>query len=192
MYALRDCIMILLVDNNDSFTHNIAEALYQITDKKICIRTSTHLHIDDVEKYQKIIFSPGPCLPRDFPLMHDILYRYKATKPILGVCLGHQAICEFFGATIERLQHVLHGIDSTIYCDKHSTLFKNKTSMLVGRYHSWIACNIPKSLKITARDENGHVMAVEHISYSIYGVQFHPESHISIEGVSIFENFINA
>lgn len=183
--------MILLVDNNDSFTYNVVELLRQVTDKKIDVIKSGNLNIDDVESYEKIIFSPGPSLPRNFPIMWDILDRYKTTKSILGICLGHQAICEYFGAKIEPLNHVLHGVDSTINCNSNSILFRGKTSMVVGRYHSWTVRKTPDSLTITATDGDGNIMAIEHSLLPIYGVQFHPESHISQEGITIFENFIN-
>lgn len=183
--------MILLIDNNDSFTYNIVEILHQITDKEVHSIKKEEFNLRKVAPYEKFIFSPGPGLPPDFPSMGAILDHYKTAKPILGICLGHQAICEYFGAKIERLDNVLHGIDSIIKCDSNSHLFKNKNSMVVGRYHSWIARNIPVELNITATDSEGNVMAVEHSSLPIYGVQFHPESHISLDGVSILENFIN-
>lgn len=183
--------MILLIDNNDSFTYNIVELLRQITNKEIVIISDGIVNLDELECYEKIIFSPGPSLPRDFPIMWKILDRYKETKPILGICLGHQAICEYFGSKIVRLNSVLHGVDSVISCDKESTLFRGKTSMIVGRYHSWMATEIPEMLNITAMDNRGDVMAIEHSLFPIYGVQFHPESHISLEGKSILENFIN-
>ena len=183
--------MILLIDNNDSFTYNIVESLHQITDKEISVVRGGDMELDAIENYEKIIFSPGPSLPRDFPIMWRILDRYKTTKPILGICLGHQAICEYFGAAIEPLDHVFHGVDSMITCDDSSTLFRGRNSMVVGRYHSWIARNIPEVLKVTAIDNQGDVMAIEHASLPIYGVQFHPESYISEEGLTIFKNFIN-
>lgn len=184
--------MILLIDNNDSFTYNIVEMIRQITANEIVVVRSDMIDVGDVEKYEKIIFSPGPGLPRDFPIMWQIIDRYKTTKPILGICLGHQAICEYFGAKIERLDHALHGVDSTIVCDNSSMLFKDITSMTVGRYHSWTSRQVSEPLHITATDSDGNVMAVEHSTLPIYGVQFHPESYISQGGRIVFENFINA
>lgn len=183
--------MILLINNNDSFTHNIVELLYQITDKDVHIVDNGEIELHEIENYQKIIFSPGPGLPYEFPIMRQILDRYKETKPILGICLGHQAICEYFGAKIERLNHVMHGIDSIISCNKDTTLFKDKSTMIVGRYHSWIAREIPDLLNVIAQDNDGNVMAVEHALFPIYGVQFHPESYISKDGRSVLERFIN-
>lgn len=183
--------MILLIDNNDSFTYNIVELISQITDKEVHVVKNGELRLDDVENYEKIIFSPGSGLPYDYPIMWGVLNRYKSTKPTLGICLGHQAICEYFGAKIERLNQVVHGVDSIITCDGNSVLFKGKTTMTVGRYHSWVAREIPEPLSITATDSDGEVMAVEHSIFPIYGVQFHPESHISKEGISILKNFIN-
>lgn len=187
--------MTLLINNNDSFTHNIIELLRQITDQEVHIITNGGIELDKVEDYQRIIFSPGPGLPDDFPIMKEILNRYQATKPILGICLGHQAICEYFGARIERLDKVVHGVDSIINCNEYSRLFRGKDTMVVGRYHSWVAGwaadEMPDYINIIATDSDGNIMAVEHSILPIYGVQFHPESYISKGGLSIFENFIN-
>lgn len=182
--------MILLIDNNDSFTYNIVELVRQITAQRLVVIKSSEVVVEDVKLYDTIIFSPGPGLPDDFPIMKQILGRYDNSKRILGICLGHQAICEYYGARLTNLDMVLHGVESEIRCDPQSILFDGLSSATVGRYHSWAATGIPPVLKITAADESGTVMAVEHKTKNIYGVQFHPESYITKEGKLILKKFI--
>lgn len=182
--------MILLIDNNDSFTYNVVELVRQIGDIRLVVVKSSDVDIEEIEKYNSIIFSPGPGLPNDFPVMKQILSRYDHTKRILGICLGHQAICEYYGASLINLSTVMHGVESEIFCDKESVLFSGVGSTIVGRYHSWVATNIPPDLKITAVDKESMVMAVEHRTKNVFGIQFHPESYITHEGKQILKNFI--
>lgn len=184
--------MLLIVDNNDSFTYNIVEMVRSVSDIQIKVIKSVDIIIDEVANYDIIILSPGPSLPQDFPILQTIIETYKSTIPILGICLGHQAICTFFGAHLVRSKQVIHGFDSWIDTDPNSLLFKGMTQTVVGRYHSWYATDIPDSLKIIAKDKQGVVMAVEHKKYPIFGVQFHPESYITAEGKKIIKNFIDA
>jgi anthranilate synthase/aminodeoxychorismate synthase-like glutamine amidotransferase len=184
--------MILIVDNNDSFTFNIVESVRSVTKIPFTVVKSSNLSIEEVSKYQMIILSPGPSLPKDFPILNAILETYHTQKPILGICLGHQAICSFFGAKLVQSDEVIHGFDSVIETDPDSILFKGFDQMTVGRYHSWYALDIPPILKITARDSEGIVMGVEHQSLPVYGVQFHPESYITQYGNQIIKNFIDA
>ncbi|HNX21475.1 MAG TPA: aminodeoxychorismate/anthranilate synthase component II [Bacteroidales bacterium] len=184
--------MILIVDNNDSFTFNIVESVRSVTKIPFTVVKSSNLSIEEVSKYQMIILSPGPSLPKDFPILNAILETYHTHKPILGICLGHQAICSFYGAKLFQNQTVMHGYDSLIMSDSDSILFKGIHQMTVGRYHSWYAGDIPSILKITARDSEGIVMGVEHQSLPVYGVQFHPESYITQYGNQIIKNFIDA
>ena len=184
--------MLLLVDNNDSFTFNIVEVIRSVSTVPVIVKNSADIQIEEVEQYQMIIFSPGPSLPDDYPIMSQILNQYCGTIPILGICLGHQAICAYFGAQLVQSDSIIHGYDSCIQTNPHSVLFKGFSEMVVGRYHSWHATQIPKCLTITAQDEQGIVMAVEHQHYPVYGVQFHPESYITKEGKQIFKNFIDA
>ncbi len=183
--------MLLIVDNNDSFTYNVVELIRKVSTIPIIVKKSDLLTLEEVTPFSHIIFSPGPSLPDHFPIMKKILEHYQDHKNILGICLGHQAICEFFGAQLYHTGTVKHGVSSLINCVPTSTLFRDKTELMVGRYHSWAAQNIPDCLKITAFDEEGVVMAVEHTSKNIYGVQFHPESYITQAGASIIENFLN-
>ncbi|MBP1672352.1 MAG: Anthranilate synthase, amidotransferase component [Bacteroidetes bacterium] len=184
--------MLLLVDNNDSFTYNIVEAIRSVSNVPIVVKNSADIQIEEVEQYQMIIFSPGPSLPDDYPIMKQILNQYCATIPILGICLGHQAICSYFGAQLVQSDSIIHGFDSLIQTNSQSLLFKGVSEMIVGRYHSWHAIQIPESLSITAQDKYGIVMAVEHKHYPVYSVQFHPESYITKQGKQIFKNFIDA
>lgn len=184
--------MLLLVDNNDSFTFNIVEVIRSVSTIPVVVKNSAAIQIKEVEQYQMIIFSPGPSLPDDYPIMKQILNEYCARIPILGICLGHQAICSYFGASLVQSDSIIHGVDSLIQTNPHSKLFKGFSELVVGRYHSWHAIQIPESLSITAQDAHGIVMAVEHKHYPVYGVQFHPESYITNEGKQIFKNFIDA
>lgn len=183
--------MILLIDNNDSFTYNVLELLRMATTEQVTIAKSDELTLRQVHPYDLIILSPGPGLPDHFPILSQLLDRYDNEKPILGICLGHQAICQHYGGRLVNLPQVMHGVESTIECDPDSVLFRGMTSTVVGRYHSWAATDIPHTLKITATDQDGTVMAVEHTTKQVFGLQFHPESVITINGKQILKNFID-
>jgi anthranilate synthase/aminodeoxychorismate synthase-like glutamine amidotransferase len=184
--------MLLLVDNNDSFTYNIVELIRSVSSIPVVVIKSFDLSLDEVLNFKMIIFSPGPALPDNYPILKKIIAQYGASIPILGICLGHQAICEFFGAKLIQSNHVAHGIDSVIDTNPSSILFHRISKMTVGRYHSWYVTQIPDNLQVTAVDHFGMVMAVEHRQFPIFGVQFHPESYITKEGNQILKNFIDA
>lgn len=183
--------MILLIDNDDSFTYNVVQLLRKVSKKPIAVQRGCETRISDAARYHHIIFSPGPGLPNDFPIMKDILERYDSTKSILGICLGHQAICQYYGGTLRNLPHVVHGVASDLICQPASVLFKGISSMTVGRYHSWVADSLPDVLRVTATDEAGLIMGVEHTAKRVYGIQFHPESYITQEGATILQNFLH-
>lgn len=183
--------MILLVDNNDSFTYNVQQQLRRVTDQQIHVKRADTIECRHVERYSHIIFSPGPGVPDDFPIMSQILQQHDREKPILGICLGYQAICQYYGAVLRNLEQVVHGQPHEVRCEVESKLFRAVETMVVGRYHSWVAHQIPEVLQVTAIDNAGVVMAVEHISKPVYGVQFHPESYITKEGDAIIRNFLN-
>ncbi|MCH3923309.1 MAG: aminodeoxychorismate/anthranilate synthase component II [Bacteroidales bacterium] len=182
--------MILVIDNNDSFTYNIVELLRNITKENVSVIRINELDINCINKYEHIILSPGPGVPNDYPLMFEILERYDDTKSILGICLGHQTICQYYGGELANMKKVLHGVKSKIECDNNSLLFNGIKSMEVGRYHSWYVKSLPKNLIATAFDEHGILMGVEHKNKKVYGIQFHPESYITQKGGLILHNFI--
>ncbi len=182
--------MILLIDNHDSFTFNIVDMLRGITDMRIDVISSSQLDVNCIEKYSHIILSPGGSLPEEYPTLFEVLKRYIGTLPIMGICLGHQAICKHFGSELTNYSAPLHGVNTAIVCDATSTLFSGKESMVVGRYHSWVVKSVDSRLKVVARDEKGDIMAIENNELKLYGVQFHPESYISEGGKDLLINFL--
>lgn len=182
----------LLLDNYDSFTYNLLHYAEQFCSDIDVFRNDV-LRLDDVEKYDVIILSPGPGLPKDAGIMPELVKKYSATKKILGVCLGHQALAEAFGAKLINMPQVLHGVArKTIISDRSERLFNAvPDEFLCGRYHSWAfeAMGFPEELKITAVDEKGYVMAFRHKIFDVCGVQFHPESALTEHGLKIMKNF---
>lgn len=183
---------IALIDHNDSFTYNIVEVLRQFTNTFTVINYQ-NLVVADLNLFDKIILSPGPCLPKDYPKTFQIIENYYKSKPILGICLGHQAICTFFGAQLYRFDDVVHGVSKTILRQKTSKLFKNipqKTT--VGLYHSWAIdqAHFPSDLSVLAKAD-GIIMSVEHVQYPVFGIQFHPESFLTTHGALMLKNFID-
>ena len=185
---------ILILDNYDSFTYNLVHAIYDILDQEVDVIRNDKLEIADVEKYEYIIFSPGPGVPDEAGKMKEIIAHYQNDKKMLGVCLGHQAIFEVFGGKLENLDKVYHGIQTNMIvtdetCPVLGGLGKNFEA---GRYHSWVGQNatVPESLKVTCVDEQDQIMALRHNDLHIYGVQFHPESILTPKGNQLLENFI--
>lgn len=158
------------------------------------VKRNDELDIETIARYDKIILSPGPGLPTETKLMLETLQSYASSKPILGVCLGMQGIFEFFGGRLKNMPEVCHGIQKRIQLDLNATLFQGlqNKQIQVGLYHSWCADseNFPEELKITAISDEGIVMAVEHRSLPIFGVQFHPESIMTDVGFEMIRNFI--
>jgi len=184
--------MLLIVDNRDSFTYNIIDTLRKIGFRDYIVRNNPTEA--EIIQSKKIIFSPGPGLPEDFPIMFKILEKFGHKKPIMGICLGFQAIAQFFGSQLYRLPFPVHGQNQQIRLKETSKMFKScPSSFTVGLYHSWAVeiKSLPEELKITAISENNILMAVEHKKLPIFGVQFHPESYISQCGKQIFKNFIS-
>jgi anthranilate synthase component 2 len=184
---------ILVFDNYDSFTYNLVHLVEKITHQKVTVVRNDQIALEEVEGYDKIILSPGPGIPSEAGLLLPLIKKYAASKPILGVCLGHQAIGEAFGATLENLSTVYHGVATPINIDNNNYLFTGlDDSIEVGRYHSWVISNknLPAVLKVTATDENGLIMAIEHESYDVCGVQFHPESVLTPSGEAIIKNWL--
>lgn len=187
---------ILLIDNYDSFTYNLSQYLEEEggDDVEVTVWRNDQFDIDDVERFDKIVLSPGPGVPDEAGLLKAVIRRYAPTKSILGVCLGEQAIGEVFGAEIYNLNTVFHGIQSSVRIVASDYIFDNLSdSIKVGRYHSWVVGkeDFPAELEVTAVSEEGQVMALKHRRYDVHGIQFHPESILTPEGRTIIRNFIN-
>ncbi len=185
---------ILVVDNNDSFTYNIIGLLKSLRIGEIQVEKSDTLLLNSVKDFDKIIFSPGPGLPKDFNILRQILQQYKHQKSILGICLGHQAIGDFFGAKLINLFNVYHGQAHKIQVNTANKLYQHiPNTFSVGLYHSWAVSqeNLPNSLICTGMSENGIIMSISHKEYDIHGIQYHPESFMSEFGKQIMTNFLN-
>jgi anthranilate synthase component 2 len=185
---------ILVLDNYDSFTYNLVQYIQEIIQAEVDVYRNDEITLDAVADYEVIILSPGPGLPAQAGIMPELIQRYAAEKSILGVCLGHQAIGEAFGADLENLSKVFHGIETPIrIIDETDPVLKDVSEVFqAGRYHSWVIekNSLPDSLKITAIDVKGEIMAMRHKSYKLFGLQFHPESIMTPEGKKMLENFL--
>lgn len=186
---------ILVFDNYDSFTYNLVHLVEKVMHTKVEVFRNDQITLEKVKEYDKIILSPGPGIPEEAGLLLPLIKEYAATKSILGVCLGHQAIGEAFGGKLVNLSTVYHGVSTPIKIDetKNAPLFEGLPETLeVGRYHSWIIAeeNFPSELEITARDENNYIMALQHKTYDVQGVQFHPESVLTPMGEDILRNWL--
>ena len=187
---------ILVFDNYDSFTYNLVHLVEKITDIKPEVFRNDKISLEDVGKYDKIILSPGPGIPEEAGLLIPLIKMYAASKPILGVCLGHQAIGQAFGASLINLDTVYHGVATKIIQTKNkSALFNGLGDEFeAGRYHSWIidAATVSDDFEVTAVDENDYIMAMQHKTYDLQSVQFHPESVLTPEGEIIMRNWLEA
>jgi anthranilate synthase component II len=187
---------ILVFDNYDSFTYNLVHLVEKITHEKVDVFRNDEISLEQVNAYDKIILSPGPGIPSEAGLLLPLIKQYAATKSILGVCLGHQAIAEAFGGTLINLSKVYHGVATPIkITNKTSQILRGLPETIeVGRYHSWIISNknFPEELEVTAIDENGYIMALQHKTYDVQGVQFHPESVLTPDGEIILRNWLRA
>ncbi len=209
---------ILVLDNYDSFTYNLVHLVEKILHQKIDVYRNDQIALEKVKEYDKIILSPGPGLPEEAGLLLTLIKEYAATKSILGVCLGHQAIAEAFGGKLINLSKVYHGVATPVQvmteqrsiingqsplpagmnapvtiCRSRMDLFGGlENEILVGRYHSWIVSeeNFPGDLEVTARDGNNYIMALQHKTYDVQGVQFHPESVLTPSGERIMRNWL--
>lgn len=201
---------ILVFDNYDSFTYNLVHLVEKIIHTKVDVYRNDQLPLDKVKDYDKIILSPGPGIPEEAGQLLPLIRQYAASKSMLGVCLGHQAIGEAFGGKLVNLSTVYHGVATPIRVrngqakegaggndkplDAESALFNGLPATIeVGRYHSWIVSEegFPAELEVTARDENGYIMALQHKQYDVQGVQFHPESVLTPDGETIIRNWLN-
>lgn len=185
---------VLVFDNYDSFTYNLVQIIERILNEKVDVIRNDEITLDEIGKYDKIILSPGPGIPEEAGILLDLIREYASSKSILGVCLGQQAIAEAFGGSLINLSEIFHGVATSAELVKENTkLFRNLSSGLeVGRYHSWAVNpdDFPEELEITAVDKDGMIMALQHKSYDVHGVQFHPESILTPDGEVIIRNFL--
>jgi anthranilate synthase component 2 len=183
----------LIFDSYDSFTYNLVHLVKALGYPDVEVRRNDKISLDEVEKFDKIILSPGPGIPSEAGLLLPLIQRFAPTKSILGVCLGHQAIAEAFGGKLTNLENVYHGVSSPVHI-MGDWLFNGLPEIIeVGRYHSWIVDHngFPESLEITAVDNDGWIMALKHKVFDVHGVQFHPESILTPDGNDIIINFLS-
>lgn len=185
---------LLVFDNYDSFTYNLVHLVEKILEQKVDVYRNDKIALDEVKQYDKIILSPGPGIPQEAGLLLPLIKQYAPTKSILGVCLGHQAIGEAFGAKLTNLTQVYHGIATNCsITGSDDKLFNNiPFNLEVGRYHSWVVDRegFPEELELTAVDDNDMIMALKHKTYDVRGVQFHPESVLTPLGEQIIRNWL--
>jgi anthranilate synthase component 2 len=187
---------ILVFDNYDSFTYNLVHLVESIQGEKVDVYRNDAIPLEDVKQYDKIILSPGPGIPSESGLLLPLIKAYAPEKPILGVCLGEQAIGEAFGAKLVNLKDVYHGVSTPIFLtEEPSGIFEGlEKTFQAGRYHSWVVSeeDFPDSLEITARDEHGYIMGLRHKTLDVVGVQFHPESVLTPQGERIIRNWLKS
>lgn len=183
---------ILIVDNYDSFTYNLVHLLQKLSDETIVVKKNDEIAVNEVEKFNRILFSPGPGIPSEAGTMNELIKTYAGKIPMLGVCLGHQAMAEVFGGTIRNTNEVYHGIATAVTIIQADELFKGvENTFEAGRYHSWIVEKpLPAGFTVLAEDDNGYIMAMVNKSKKMYGVQFHPESIMTPDGEKILENWL--
>ncbi len=186
--------MILLIDNYDSFVYNLARYVGELGYER-CVRRNDDISLDEIRDLNPshIIISPGPCAPLQAGISLDVIRHFGESIPILGVCLGHQAIAEAYGGVVVRARHPMHGKASDIIHDEKDLFQGIRNPLRVARYHSLIVgeASLPGELVVTARCDKGEVMGIRHREFPVFGVQFHPESVLTQEGHGMLRNFIN-
>ena len=184
---------IVVIDNYDSFTYNLVHLLQEL-DQEYVVWRNDKFKLEDIDAFDKILLSPGPGIPEEAGLLLDVIRTYAPHKSILGICLGQQAIAEVFGGTLFNMEKPLHGVATNItVVDESEKLFRDfPKDSKIGRYHSWAVNKdtLPVSLKVTAVDENGIIMALTHTEYDVRGMQFHPESVLTTNGKKLIENWL--
>lgn len=184
---------ILVIDNYDSFVYNLVHYLEEL-DCEVTVKRNDQFALEEVAAYDKILLSPGPGIPSEAGLLKSVIEAYAGKKPILGVCLGQQAIAEVFGGSIHNLSEVFHGVSTraTLVVDNESLFAGLGKELEVGRYHSWVVSpdDLPDMLEITSLDENGQIMSLRHREFDIKGVQFHPESVLTPKGKEMIRNWV--
>jgi anthranilate synthase component 2 len=196
---------ILVFDNYDSFTYNLVHLVEKIWHHQVDVVRNDQIALEDVDAYDKIILSPGPGVPEEAGLLLPLIRAYAASKSILGVCLGHQAIAEAFGGSLINLSTVFHGVATPVQLlanqpggrlksGRSASLFEGLPAEIqAGRYHSWVVSDehFPAELEITARDPNNYIMGLQHKRYDVQGVQFHPESVLTPMGEKLMRNWLS-
>ena len=183
---------VVIIDNYDSFTYNLSHLVKELGAEVTVVRND-QFELADLEQYSKIILSPGPGIPSEAGLLLDVIRTYAGRKPILGVCLGHQAIGEVFGAKLENLSDVFHGVATPCHIIADDPIFSGiPRDITIGRYHSWVVSreDFPDCLEITAVSEQGQIMALRHRELNVRGIQFHPESILTPDGKKMLQNFL--
>ncbi len=183
---------IALIDNYDSFTYNLSHLVKELNASVTVLRNDC-FDMKELEQFDKILLSPGPGIPKEAGMLLDVIRTYAGIKPILGVCLGEQAIGEVFGARLVNLKEVFHGVQTPVKICRNDYLFSGLPEEFpVGRYHSWVVDthHFPECLEITARCPQGYVMALRHKTFDIRGIQFHPESVLTPNGKQIIQNWL--
>ena len=183
---------IVIIDNYDSFTYNLSHLVKELGAEVDVVRND-QFSLDDIESYSKIILSPGPGIPSEAGLLLDVIRTYAGRKPILGVCLGHQAIGEVFGGKLENLSDVLHGVATPCHIIADDPIFSGiERDITIGRYHSWVVSKdgFPECLEVTAVSDEGQIMALRHKTLNVRGIQFHPESVLTPDGKKMILNWL--
>lgn len=182
----------VIIDNYDSFTYNLAHLAKELG-AEVDVLRNDKFELEELEKYDKIILSPGPGIPEEAGLLLEVIRTYAGRKPILGVCLGEQAIGQAFGGKLTNLSEVFHGIQTNVKIKNKDYIFSGlPTEIPVGRYHSWVVDTdgFPEELVITAISSEGQIMALKHREYDVHGIQFHPESVLTPDGKQIVGNWL--
>ena len=183
---------IVIIDNYDSFTYNLAH-LVKSLGPKVTVLRNDRFELSELEAFDKIILSPGPGIPSEAGLLLDVIRTYAGRKPMLGVCLGHQAIGEAFGGQLENLSDVFHGVATPCHLVSDDALFSGiSNDFTVGRYHSWVVSKngFPDCLEVTAVSDEGQIMALHHKTFNVRGIQFHPESVLTPDGKKMLQNWM--
>ena len=183
---------IVIIDNYDSFTYNLSHLVKELGADVTVVRND-QFELPELEQFEKIILSPGPGIPEEAGLLLDVIRTYKERKPMLGVCLGHQAIGEVFGAKLINLSDVYHGVQTEGTQLGNDPIFDGLPERIkMGRYHSWVVDNstLPSCLEVKATTDDGMIMALRHKDYDIHGIQFHPESVLTPDGRTIVDNWL--
>lgn len=183
---------VVIIDNYDSFTYNLAHLVKELG-ASVTVYRNDQFSLNQLEPFDKILLSPGPGIPSEAGLLTDVIRTYAGRKPMLGVCLGHQAIGEVFGARLSNLPEVYHGVATPCELVGHDALFAGMESCFtIGRYHSWVVSreDFPETLEVTALSDDGNIMALRHRNYAIWGIQFHPESVLTPDGRQIIANWL--